>query len=40
MKLSAYAKQVGIGYNAAWRMRKRGELQAYQVPSGTVIVDS
>jgi putative resolvase len=39
MKLSAYAKQVGISYQTAWRMWQRGELPAHQVPSGTVIVD-
>jgi predicted site-specific integrase-resolvase len=39
MKLSAYAKQQGISYQTAWRMWQRGELPAYQLPSGTVIVD-
>ncbi len=40
MKLSAYAKQLGRSYGTAWRMWKRGELQAYQLPSGTIIVES
>jgi putative resolvase len=38
MKLSAYAKQLGISYHTAWRMWQRGELSAEQLPSGTVIV--
>ena len=38
MKLSEYAKKIGISYNTAWRMWKKGELDAYQLPSGTVIV--
>jgi putative resolvase len=40
MKLAAYAKHLGISYHTAWRMWKRGELAAYQLPSGTVIVES
>ena len=39
MKLSAYAKQVGISYQTAWRMWQRRELPAHQLPSGTVIVE-
>ena len=39
MKLSVYAKQLGISYQTAWRMWRRGELPARQLPSGTVIVD-
>ncbi len=38
MKLSEYAKQLGISYQTAWRMWKRGELNAYQLPTGTIIV--
>jgi putative resolvase len=38
MKLSAYAKKVGIGYQTAWRMFKAGKLNAYKLPTGTVIV--
>jgi predicted site-specific integrase-resolvase len=40
MKLSAYAKQQGISYQTAWRMWRRGELPAYQLPSGTVLVNA
>src|SRR6266568_9240111 len=38
MKLSTYAKQLGISYSTAWRMWKRGEIAGYQLASGTVIV--
>src|SRR6266849_4822932 len=38
MKLSSYAKQIGISYNTAWRMWKRGQLRGYQLPTGTVAV--
>ena len=39
MKLSIYAKQLGISYSTAWRMWKRGEIAGYQLASGTVIVN-
>jgi predicted site-specific integrase-resolvase len=39
MKLSASARQLGISYQTAWRMWRRGELPAHQLPSGTVIVE-
>lgn len=38
MKLSTYAKQLGVSYKTVWRRWKRGELDAYQLPSGTVII--
>ncbi|MDJ0531257.1 MAG: IS607 family transposase [Xenococcaceae cyanobacterium MO_207.B15] len=38
MKLSDYGKQAGISYQTAWRMWKRRELNAYQLPTGTIIV--
>jgi len=38
MKLSVYAKKQGISYTTAWRMWKTGKLDAYQLPTGTVIV--
>jgi len=38
MKLSAYAKQVGITYKTAWQWWKAGQLDAYQRPTGTIIV--
>src|SRR5260370_4966979 len=39
MKLSTYAKQLGISYSTAWRMWKRGEIAGYQLASGTVSVN-
>jgi predicted site-specific integrase-resolvase len=38
MKLSTYAKQLGISYRTAHRLWKAGQLDAYQLPTGTVIV--
>jgi putative resolvase len=38
MKLSAYAKQVGVTYTTAWKWWKAGQLDAYQLPTGTSIV--
>lgn len=40
MKLSDYAKQIGVSYITAWRMWNRGELKATQLSTGTIIVDS
>ena len=40
MKLSDYAKSLGVCYKTAWNMWKRGELDAYQLPSGTIIVNN
>jgi len=39
MKLSVYAQKLGITYKTAWRLWKNGNLDAYQLPTGTVIVD-
>jgi putative resolvase len=39
MKLSSYAKRIGISYNTAWRMWKRGQIPGSQLPTGTVIID-
>jgi predicted site-specific integrase-resolvase len=38
MKLSTYAKQVGVTYKTAWHWWKAGQLDAYQLPTGTIIV--
>jgi len=38
MKLSAYAKQVGVTYKTAYQWWKAGQLDAYQRPTGTIIV--
>jgi predicted site-specific integrase-resolvase len=37
MKLSDYAKQVGVTYKTAWQWWKAGQLDAYQLPTGTSI---
>ncbi|MDH2905840.1 MAG: recombinase family protein [Methanomassiliicoccales archaeon] len=39
MKLSVWARKEGIGYRAAWRMWKSGQLKGHQLPTGTIIVD-
>lgn len=38
MKLSDYARSTGLSYKTVWRLWKRGQLDAYQLPTGTVIV--
>lgn len=38
MKLSQYARKMGVSYRTAWRWYKAGQLDAYQTPTGTVIV--
>ena len=39
MKLSQWAKQLGISYNTAWRMYAKGQIEgAYQLPTGTIII--
>jgi len=38
MKLSDYAKKMGITYRTAWNYFKAGKLNAYQTYTGTVIV--
>ncbi|MBL1209575.1 IS607 family transposase [Geminocystis sp. GBBB08] len=38
MKLSDYAKKLGVSYKTAWRMWKRGEIKATQLATGTIIV--
>lgn len=39
MKLSDYAKKIGLTYRATWDMYNRGEIDgAYQLKSGTIIV--
>ena len=39
MKLSSYANKLGIHYNTAYRMFKRGQIAGYQLPTGTVIIE-
>lgn len=38
MRLSAYAKKMGVSYKTAFRWWKAGKLNAYQLDTGTVIV--
>jgi putative resolvase len=38
MKLSAYARRVGVNYKTAWRWGRAGKRDAYQAASGTAIV--
>jgi putative resolvase len=38
MKLSEYAKQVGVTYKTAYQWWKAGQLDAYQLPTNTIIV--
>ena len=39
MKLSTYAKKLGVCYRTAWNWFNEGKIDgAYQLPSGTVIV--
>ena len=39
MKLSDYAKKLGISYKSAWRLYKQGHIKGYQLPTGTIIVE-
>src|ERR1051326_3337689 len=38
MKLSTYAKQVGVSYETAWHWFKAGHLRGYQMATGTIII--
>lgn len=41
MKLSQWAKNIGISYKSAWRMFKNGQIpNAYKLETGTIIVDN
>ena len=40
MKISDYAKSLGVSYKTAWRMWKRGEINATQLSTGTIIVST
>lgn len=39
MKLSNYARKLGVTYMTAFRYWKSGKLNAYQLPTGTIIVN-
>src|SRR5258708_37090882 len=38
MRLSVYAKKMGVTYKTAFRWWKSGRLDAYQIETGTIIV--
>ena len=38
MKLSDYAKKVGVSHRAAWRWFKTGKIAGYQMDTGTIII--
>ncbi|NCC37215.1 MAG: IS607 family transposase [Chloroflexia bacterium] len=38
MKLSDYAKKVGVRYETAWRWLKAGTIRGHQLPTGTIII--
>ena len=38
MKLSQYAKKVGVTYRTAYRWWQNGDIKGYQLPSGTIVV--
>jgi predicted site-specific integrase-resolvase len=38
MKLSAYARKMGVRYETAWRLFKQGHLPGEQLPSGTIVL--
>ena len=38
MKLSDYAKQVGVKYRTAWEWYRAGKIKGYQMDTGTIII--
>src|SRR4030067_3534583 len=38
MKLSAYARSLGVSYRTAWRWFKAGKVAGFQADTGTIIV--
>ena len=38
MKLSQYARMVGVTYRTAFRWWQNGDLKGYQLPSGTIVI--
>ncbi len=38
MKLSKYARSVGVTYRTAFRWWQNGQIKGYQLPSGTIVV--
>jgi len=40
MKLSEYAKKLGVTYVTAYRYWKKGIINGIQLPTGTIIIDN
>jgi putative resolvase len=40
MKLSEYARKVGVTYKTAWLWYKAGKLKGYRMDSGTIIIEA
>ena len=38
VKLSDYARKVGVSYRTAWRWFKAGQIKGYQMETGTIII--
>jgi predicted site-specific integrase-resolvase len=38
MKLSKYARKVGVTYKTAWRWYQAGRISGYQMDTGTIII--
>ncbi len=38
MKLSDYARKVGVTYKTAYRWYKAGKIRGYQMDTGTIII--
>jgi len=38
MKLSQYAKKLGLTYKGAWNLYKKGKIKGFQLPTGTIII--
>ena len=38
MKLSTYAKKLGIHYQTAWNLFNAGQIKGYKLPTGTIII--
>jgi len=38
MKLSEYAQRMGVSCKTAWRWRRAGKLDVYQITTGAIIV--
>ncbi len=39
MRLSVYARKIGVTYQTAYKHYRKGIIQGYQLPTGTILVD-